>query len=37
MFHLSEKSFLKLLDLSPEEISGLLSLAADLKDKKKRI
>lgn len=36
MFHLSEKCFLKLLDLSPEEISGLLSLAAELKDKKKK-
>ena len=35
MFHLSQRSFLKLLDLSPEEISGLLDLAADLKAKKK--
>ena len=35
MFHLQQKSFLKLLDLSPEEISGLLDLAADLKAKKK--
>ncbi len=29
------KSFLKLLDLTPEEITGLLDLAADLKEKKK--
>ena len=29
------KSFLKLLDLTSEEISGLLDLAAELKDKKK--
>ena len=35
MFHLHQKSFLKLLDLSPEEITGLLDLAADLKAKKK--
>jgi len=35
MFHLQKKSFLKLLDLSPEEISGLLDLAADLKMQKK--
>ena len=35
MFHLQQKSFLKLLDLSPEEITGLLDLAADLKAKKK--
>jgi len=35
MFHLQKKSFLKLLDLSPEEISGLLDLAADLKAQKK--
>ena len=32
---MKNKSFLKLLDLSPEEISGLLDLAADLKLKKK--
>ncbi len=32
---LKGKSFLKLLDLSPEEIGGLLDLAADLKAKKK--
>ena len=35
MFQLHEKKFLKLLDLSPEEITGLLDLAADLKAKKK--
>ena len=35
MFHLQKKSFLKLLDLTPEEITGLLDLAADLKAKKK--
>ncbi len=34
MFHLKEKKFLKLLDLSPDEITGLLDLAADLKAKK---
>ena len=33
--NLKGKSFLKLLDLTPEEISGLLELAADLKAKKK--
>ena len=35
MFHLAKKDFLKLLDYSPEEITGLLDLAADLKQKKK--
>ena len=35
MTSLKNKSFLKLLDLSPEDISGLLDLAADLKAKKK--
>ena len=35
MFTLKEKKFLKLLDLTPEEITGLLDLAADLKEKKK--
>lgn len=35
MFHLQQKCFLKLLDLSPEEITGLLDLAADLKAKKR--
>lgn len=35
MFHLQQKSFLKLLDFSPEEINGLLDLAAELKEKKK--
>ncbi len=29
------RSFLKLLDFTPGEISGLLNLAADLKNKKK--
>ena len=32
---LTGKSFLKLLDLTPEEIGGLIELAADLKAKKK--
>ena len=36
MFHLKENKFLKLLDLSTEEIEGLLALAADLKEKKKK-
>ena len=36
MQSLKGKSFLKLLDLSPEEIQGLIDLAADLKDKKKK-
>ena len=35
MFHLAKKDFLKLLDFTPEEITGLLDLAADLKQKKK--
>ena len=35
MSSLKGKSFLKLLDLTPEEITGLLDLAADLKAKKK--
>ena len=35
MFHLENRHFLKLLDLSPAEIKGLLDLAADLKEKKK--
>ena len=35
MFHLQQKRFLKLLDLSPEEITGLLDLASELKAKKK--
>ena len=35
MIHLQQKSFLKLLDLSSEEITGLLDLAAELKAKKK--
>jgi len=33
--NLKGKSFLKLLDFTPEEIAGLLELAADLKAKKK--
>ena len=35
MFHLKDHCFLKLLDLSTEEIQGLLSLAAELKAQKK--
>ena len=35
MFHLHQSSFLKLLDLNPDDISGLLDLAAELKAKKK--
>ena len=35
MNSLKGKSFLKLLDLTPEQISGLLDLAADLKARKK--
>ena len=35
MFRLSEKKFLKLLDLTPAEITGLLDLSAELKKKKK--
>ncbi len=34
MFHLKNRNFLKLLDLSPEEISGLLDLAEEFKKKK---
>ena len=33
--NLANRSFLKLLDYTPEEIEGLLDLAADLKAKKK--
>ena len=33
---LKGKSFLKLLDLTPEQISGLIDLASELKDKKKK-
>ena len=36
MLSLKGKSFLKLLDFTPEEIEGLLDLAADLKAKKKQ-
>lgn len=35
MLDIKNKSFLKLLDFTPEEISGLVDLAADLKAKKK--
>ena len=35
MFHLESRHFLKLIDLTPEEVFGLLDLAADLKEKKK--
>ena len=35
MSSLKNKSFLKLLDFTPDEITGLLDLAADLKSKKK--
>ena len=35
MLHLEGKSFLKLLDLTPAQIEGLLALAADFKAKKK--
>ena len=35
MISLYNQHFLKLLDLTPEQISGLLNLAADLKTKKK--
>ena len=34
--NLKGKSFLKLLDFSPNQIKGLIDLAADLKDKKKK-
>ena len=36
MFHLSQRHFLKLLDLAPAEIQGLLDLAAELKAQKKQ-
>ena len=32
---LKGRDFLKLLDFTPEEIGGLIDLAAELKDKKK--
>lgn len=35
MFHLKSNCFLKLLDLTPDEILGLLELASELKKKKK--
>ena len=34
MMNLHGRDFLKLLDYSPDEIDGLLTLAADLKAKK---
>ena len=34
--NLKGKSFLKLLDFTPEEIGGLIDLASELKDKKKK-
>jgi len=34
--NLKNRSFLKLLDYTPEEIAGLLDLAAQLKEKKKK-
>ena len=34
--NLKGKSFLKLLDFTPEEIEGLLDLSAELKEKKKK-
>ena len=34
--NLKGRSFLKLMDFTPEEIVGLIDLAADLKDKKKK-
>ena len=36
MIDLKGRSFLKLLDFTPEEIAGLLDLAAELKDKKNK-
>ena len=35
MVNLKNRNFLKLLDFTPEEISGLLDLAAELKAQKK--
>ncbi|MBO5869104.1 MAG: ornithine carbamoyltransferase, partial [Oscillospiraceae bacterium] len=35
MYNFKDKSFLKLLDFTPEEITQLLELSADLKAKKK--
>ena len=34
--NLTGKHFLKLLDFTPEEITYMLDVAADLKDKKKK-
>lgn len=36
MVDLKGRNFLKLLDYTPEEITYLLDLAAELKDKKKK-
>ena len=36
MIDLKNRDFLKLLDFTPEEIFGLIDLAADLKEKKKQ-
>ena len=36
MIDLKNRDFLKLLDYTPEEILGLVDLAADLKEKKKQ-
>lgn len=36
MISLKNRSFLKLLDFTPEEIGALLDLAADLKGKKRQ-
>ncbi len=36
MLNLKGRSFLKLLDFSPDEITGLLDLASELKEKKKK-
>ena len=36
MINLKNRDFLKLLDFTPEEIFGLVDLAADLKEKKKQ-
>ncbi|MGN0301564.1 MAG: ornithine carbamoyltransferase [Anaerotardibacter sp.] len=35
-FSLKGRNFLKLLDFTPEEVEGLVTLAAELKDKKKK-
>lgn len=35
--NLKGKNFLKMLDFTPEEIEGMIDLAADLKAKKKQV